>query len=195
MSKELIINYIIETIVEQYGFTQKKATEILNSVEFEKLYAKMPDYIQHYDTEYWAKEIYETYLNNIILEKSITRSYNCKTITLTPPKDFIYKNVQSDDEPKYKNYPISIDSCIADEIQELWDKDIRTTGCCCGHGINLGFIQVENEDIPKMEAMGYEHYLYSNKFGGVARKDGFIPKTGYKHNIDKTKPYVERYKD
>lgn len=45
-----------------------------------------------------------------------------------------------------------------------------------------------------MEAMGYEHYLYSDKFGGIKRKDGFIPKTGYKHNIDKIKPYVERYK-
>lgn len=62
MSKELIIDYIIEAIVEQYGFTQKKATEIVDLVEFEKLYSEMPDFIQHYDAEYWAKEIYETYV-------------------------------------------------------------------------------------------------------------------------------------
>lgn len=30
---------------------------------------------------------------------------------------------------------ISIDACIAPVIQHLWDNDIVTLGCCCGHGI------------------------------------------------------------
>ena len=53
-----------------------------------------------------------------------------------------------------------------------------TTGCCCGHGRSLGFIQVRTqEDIKKMEALGYQHYIYEYKFGGIIRKDAFIPKT------------------
>lgn len=32
---------------------------------------------------------------------------------------------------------ISIDACIADVIQHLWDKGIVTRGCCCGHGGQL----------------------------------------------------------
>lgn len=187
-----IIDYIIQAITEQYGLTQKKVTEIINSVNFVKQYTEMPEFIERYDTNYWADEIFGTYINNIIQEKYITQSYNCKTITLIPPKDFLYVNIQTSSTLEYKNYPIIVDSCIADEIQELWDKGIRTTGCCCGHGIHLGFIQVECEDIPKMKKLGYEQYLYPKRFGGINRRDGFIPKTGYKHIINETNPYVER---
>jgi len=29
---------------------------------------------------------------------------------------------------------IYVDSCIADEVQLLNDKGVKTMGCCCGHG-------------------------------------------------------------
>ena len=108
-----------------------------------------------------------------------TTHYNCKTKTICPPKNFITYNL---DKSRYKE-AISVDACLADEIEFLWRKGIRTAGCCCGHGIWLGFIEVFEEDIPKMEQMGYVHYIYGDEFGGVERKDAFIPKS-YGHIYD-----------
>ena len=72
---------------------------------------------------------------------------------------------------------------MAKEIKKLWSHGIRTRGCCCGHSRCLGFIQVSDEDISKMEELGYCHYIYEDNFGGVERKDAFIPKT-YGHVYD-----------
>ena len=30
--------------------------------------------------------------------------------------------------------PVSVDACIAAEIEALWEAGIWTRGCCCGHG-------------------------------------------------------------
>lgn len=111
--------------------------------------------------------------------------YKCRTVTLIPPQNLLFMNVQTTDEIQYKNMKISVDACIADEISELWTKHhIRTTGCCCGHGSLLGFIEVEENDIKKMENLGYCHYIYHELFGGYQRQDAFIPKTGWKHIYD-----------
>ncbi len=107
--------------------------------------------------------------------------YKCKSIKLIPPKDFLLINIQTDDKVKYKNLPIPVDACIADEIQTLWNNGIRTCGCYCGHGYRLDYIEVEEEDIPKMEQMGYCHYIYPDLFGGAERKEAFIPKSGQAH--------------
>lgn len=40
-----------------------------------------------------------------------------------------------------------------------------------------------DEDIPKMEQMGYVHYIYEREFGGKERMDAFIPKS-YGHIYD-----------
>lgn len=49
-----------------------------------------------------------------------------------------------------------VDSCIADEILYLWNQGIVTTGCCCGHGVNDGMINVMEKDRIKMANRGYE---------------------------------------
>lgn len=142
----------------------------------------------------------ETYLLDRVFEQGYDKAiqdirsrteYNCQVAMVFPPKNFLKMNTQTGSKSKieYKNYPIGIDSCIVDEIRELWSKGIRTCGCCCGHGYNLGYIEVEDEDIEKMEQMGYCHYIYPKMFGGVDRKEAFIPKTGQKHNYD---GYVEK---
>lgn len=71
--------------------------------------------------------------------------YSCKKISIVPPKNFIKYNTTNE----YKKI-IQIDFCLKQEIQYLWEQGIRTTGCCCGHGRNLGFIQVLDEDIDAM---------------------------------------------
>lgn len=104
--------------------------------------------------------------------------YKCKKILLHAPEKFIKYNCSD----SYKDV-VQVDICIADEITKLWNKEIRTTGCCCGHGSELGFIQVTDECISKMEELGYEHYIYDEEFGGAKRRDAFIPKT-YGHIYD-----------
>ncbi len=104
--------------------------------------------------------------------------YNCKKKIIIPPECFIKYN--SSDEYKER---VSVDACLAEEVEHLWEQGIRTTGCCCGHGVELGFIEVVEDDVPAMESMGYVHYIYESEFGGVERKDAFIPKS-YGHIYD-----------
>lgn len=104
--------------------------------------------------------------------------YCCNKKVLQPPEGFIKCNLSDE----YKTH-IEVDDCIADEVEELWNRGIKTTGCCCGHGAALGMIQVREECIPAMEQMGYVHYIYETNFGGVKRKDAFIPKSyGHRYN-------------
>lgn len=49
-------------------------------------------------------------------------------------------------QKKYKTN-ILVDECLGDEIESLWNKGIRTAGCCCGHGKYLGFINVCQDGI------------------------------------------------
>jgi len=53
------------------------------------------------------------------------------------------------------SHTIYIDSCILEEIQELWKMGIITTGCCCGHNVLPAFVGVVEADIPKMKVLGY----------------------------------------
>lgn len=113
-------------------------------------------------------------------------AYNCRQIALKCPANFIPVNIGDGYKEK-----ITMDACISYEVRDLWKKGIRTLGCCCGHGRLLGFIQVVEEDIPKMEHLGYQHYIYPDEFGGKERKDAFIPHCT-KHIYD---GYAERWKN
>ena len=104
--------------------------------------------------------------------------YNCKKSVLTPPQKFIKCNCSNDFKES-----IVVDACLEEEIKNLWSHGIKTCGCCCGHGRELGFIEVTDECIQMMEELGYVHYIYQDEFGGVERKDAFIPKS-YGHIFD-----------
>ena len=82
--------------------------------------------------------------------------FNCFKCRLIPPKNFIPTTFSSE----YKN-EIWVDACLAKEISDLWDKGIRTLGCCCGHGKERGTICVHDCDAWKMtEELGYEEESY-----------------------------------
>ena len=51
---------------------------------------------------------------------------------------------------------IGVDSCLVGEINRINNQGIETIGCCCGHGIRGGYIQVAPEYVKRMEEMGYE---------------------------------------
>lgn len=110
--------------------------------------------------------------------------YKCKKAVLIPQPKFIKCNCSDN----YKE-SIRVDACLADEIQYLWSNGVKTCGCCCGHGRELGFIEVTDDCIQKMRCLGYQNYIYPDEFGGTERKDAFIPKS-YRHVFD---GYSEHY--
>ena len=67
---------------------------------------------------------------------------------------------------------IGIDHCIALEVWNLWKQGILTTGCCCGHNINEGFIGVNSRYIIKMKKMGYRVRPNTSRPGA---QDSFYP--------------------
>lgn len=69
---------------------------------------------------------------------------------------------------------VAIDKCLIREIIDLWEKGIKTTGCCCGHDKTEPFIGVEFEDIDKMKALGYK---VQHNPCRPEDEDSFIPKT------------------
>lgn len=98
--------------------------------------------------------------------------YNCKKWILKAPPKFIKCNCSDE----YKD-EIRVDMCVAAEVAWLWDKGIKTRGCCCGHGRELGFIQVTDNCIEQMRKLGYQNYIYADEFGGIEREDAFIPQS------------------
>lgn len=80
---------------------------------------------------------------------------------------------------------MGIDKCIADEIQYLWSCGIRTTGCCCGHNIQEGYIGVIERDIEFMKKSGYKvHFNKQN----LSNESNFVPKS---HNEGKEIKYLD----
>jgi len=73
---------------------------------------------------------------------------------------------------------MGIDTCIAQEIKHLWDCDIGTTGCCCGHNQQEGYIGVIDKDIEFMKKSGYK--VKFNK-ENLSDESNFIPKSHYEN--------------
>ena len=51
---------------------------------------------------------------------------------------------------------VSVDACLVDEIEFLWSNRVETHGCCCGHGLGEPMINVKEDHIPRMLALGYQ---------------------------------------
>lgn len=97
---------------------------------------------------------------------------NCKNIEIGS-----YDNQVELKAPEWSSKDtICVDTCLKDEILELWSIGIRTTGCCCGHNKIEGFIGVFDEDIPKMKELGYQVQYNSCR---PKDEDSFKPKTKY----------------
>lgn len=65
-------------------------------------------------------------------------------VALMPPPELGFTRV-----------PITVDRCLAEEVEHLWSLGIRTTGNCCGHNQQPGYIGVADESVPAMKALGY----------------------------------------
>jgi hypothetical protein len=69
---------------------------------------------------------------------------------------------------------ICVDACLALEVSHLWAAGVTTTGCCCGHGEQEGYIGVIDADIPRMKSFGYLVHQNPCRPGD---EDSFIPKS------------------
>lgn len=77
--------------------------------------------------------------------------------------------------PQSEQKPISVDTCLQFEIQNLIRKNgICTVGSCCGHGVKQPFIQVNEASVKKMLDLGYIPLTPDENGNG---KNCFIPKT------------------
>lgn len=84
-----------------------------------------------------------------------------------------------EDESERRPKKVCIDKCLLPEILDLWEKGIRTTGCCCGHGSReKAYIGVYSEDVQKMKDLGYSTFEYSYE-------KCFCPKTELNYGIAK----------
>lgn len=57
MKVNKIIQLVVESISENYDINIERAESIVVNSFFPKIFEQMPEYVQHYDAEYWADEI------------------------------------------------------------------------------------------------------------------------------------------
>ena len=57
---------------------------------------------------------------------------------------------------------VPVDSCIADEVQQLNDNGVWTLGCCCGHGTEDKTILIHDDSIELAKSLGYSVEYYGN---------------------------------
>jgi hypothetical protein len=88
------------------------------------------------------------------LAKSLKEEYTYarQTVLELPPWSFAKKHrLQKGYEPT-----VCVDNCIVDAIDQLWDRGIETTGCCCGHNFERAWVNVHPDDYIAMFELGYE---------------------------------------
>jgi hypothetical protein len=112
-----------------------------------------------------VKKVRQAILENVKINcnNSEAQYYDCHTSIETP--DFIKKYFGRDED-------LCIDKCLTQEIKDLWNLGIITTGCCCGKHFNInnenltsGFIGVAtNNDAQKMKELGYIQIRESYNF-------------------------------
>lgn len=69
-------------------------------------------------------------------------------------------------------HEVYVDSCIANEIQELNNKGIITLNSCCGHGKSMPKCLIAKESVEKCKELGYkpERYKDTNMYQIVLKK-------------------------
>ena len=71
---------------------------------------------------------------------------------------------------------VCVDTCLVQEIAELWHLGIKTIECCCGHNKVQGYIAVDEKHIKQMKDLDYKTAVRKD---GIIREEIFYPKTKY----------------
>lgn len=59
---------------------------------------------------------------------------------------------------------VCIDPCIVEVIKELWSYGIETLGCCCGHNVINGYVDVAPRYFDLMKQLKYKK-MPTNEYG------------------------------
>lgn len=70
---------------------------------------------------------------------------------------------------------VKVDSCIAEEIQDLNNKGVITLGCCCGHGQAGMLTEWENGFGKWKEHVSPPHTLIAEESVSLVKSLGYIP--------------------
>jgi hypothetical protein len=83
---------------------------------------------------------------------------NCKNIDFGSYKHSLKVKIPPyySKQAKKQKPHIFIDKCILEEIKYLWEKGIKTGGCCCGHGKIKPSVSIWEESINDMLRLGYK---------------------------------------
>ena len=102
-------------------------------------------------------------------------TYDCAYNVMLP----YYVTDPTDEKREKQTKMVCIDKCLLPEILKLWEKGIKTTGCCCGHGDpSKAFIGVKDEYIQQMKDMGYFVQFNECRPGD---EDSFCPMTSLEY--------------
>jgi hypothetical protein len=77
--------------------------------------------------------------------------------------------------PNQNKKQVSVDACIAEEIQLLNDSGIITLGCCCGHGKAGQITEYENGFGKWKERENPPHVLIDGNSVELAKSIGYMP--------------------
>ena len=82
----------------------------------------------------------------------------CECKNITPQSQECYDQMIMFDV-EFSDRKICIDPCLTDEIQELWQEGVITTGSCCGHNKVEPFINVDTDSEILMIGLNYEFWM------------------------------------
>lgn len=60
-------------------------------------------------------------------------------------------------------HAMAVDACIADYVQEMNNRGIITTGCCCGHGKDPAEVLIDYASKDILDKYGYAYEDYENR--------------------------------
>lgn len=88
---------------------------------------------------------------------------------------------------------VSVDKCLSTIIEDLWSLGIKTTGCCCGHNTDLGYIGVLPDCIANMKELGFMVRFNPSR---PDAEDSFYPSTAYAMRLkeNRTMEVLSTYK-
>ncbi len=90
---------------------------------------------------------------------------------------------------------ICVDACLALEITQLWKSGIRTTGCCCGHGIAPPYIGVTSGSAARMVAMGYRPAAAGDTLAFSPRSTCHLPATDQAAEVERLRADIANLHD
>lgn len=74
-----------------------------------------------------------------------------------------------------------IDSCIYDEIKYLNDNNIKTWGCCCGHGIDIPHCLISDYSAEICIGLGYAIHEFSEQHTELGVLVIYLKGNNFKH--------------